>query len=184
VGEATRGAVFLDRDGTVIADRHYLRREEEVVLLPGAAAAVARLNRAGVPVLLVTNQSGIGRGLLTEEHFRAVQRRLVELLRREGAHLDGVYHCPHAPDEGCACRKPAPGLFQRAAREHGVDPRRSAFVGDRLRDVEPGIRLGGRSLLIVAESTPVAEREGMEGVEVVDTLPEAVDRLLRRAGDD
>ncbi|HEX7239268.1 MAG TPA: HAD-IIIA family hydrolase, partial [Longimicrobiaceae bacterium] len=103
-----RPAVFLDRDGTVIHDAHYLADPEGVRLLPGAAEAVARLNRAGVPVVLVTNQSGIGRGLFSEADFRAVQDRVEALLAAGGARIDAVYHCPHAPDADppCDCRKP------------------------------------------------------------------------------
>jgi D-glycero-D-manno-heptose 1,7-bisphosphate phosphatase len=143
-----RPGVFLDRDGTIIEDIGYLADPAGVMLLPGAAEAIARINRAGVPVIVVTNQSGIGRGLYGEEHFWATQRRMEELLAREGARVDAVYHCPHAPEQGCECRKPRAALFLRAAAEHGLDPTRSWFAGDRLRDVLPGIRLGGTGILV------------------------------------
>lgn len=177
-GSAARAAVFLDRDGTVIEDRHYLGDPAGVALLPGAGEAVARLNQAGLPALLVTNQSGIGRGYFAEEDFLAVQRRLAELLAAHGARLDGVYHCPHAPDREppCDCRKPSPGLFRRAARDTGVALERSFFVGDRLRDVAPALELGGTGILVSAGGGP---HEPMpEGIERVGSLREAVERVL------
>jgi D-glycero-D-manno-heptose 1,7-bisphosphate phosphatase len=148
VGAPLRPGVFLDRDGTIIEDLGYLSAPAGVVLRPGAGEAIARMNRAGLPVIVVTNQSGIGRGLYGEEQFLATQRRMEELLAREGASVTAVYHCPHSPEAGCDCRKPRDGLFRRAAAEHELDPARSFFAGDRLRDVLPGIRLGGRGILL------------------------------------
>jgi D-glycero-D-manno-heptose 1,7-bisphosphate phosphatase len=177
---STRPGVFLDRDGTVIEDRHYLADPEGVALLPGAAAAIARLNRAGLPVLLVTNQSGIGRGYFTEADFEAVQRRVISLLTAEGARLDGVYYCPHAPQAfpTCDCRKPATGLFLRAAEEHGIDPGRSLFVGDRLRDVLPARTFGGSAYLVRGDTDEVEEAGLPAWVWAVGSLAEAVDRAL------
>ncbi|MFL5384225.1 MAG: D-glycero-alpha-D-manno-heptose-1,7-bisphosphate 7-phosphatase [Longimicrobiaceae bacterium] len=177
---AARAAVFLDRDGTLIHDRHYLSDPAGVELLPGAAEAVARLNRAGLFVVLVTNQSGIGRGLYGEDEYRAVHARLVELLAAEGARLDADYHCtlaPDAPDPG-AMRKPGAGMFLRAAREHGLDPAAAWYVGDRARDVAPAEALGGRGILVRgAQTEPDAARS--PGVAaVVDSLAEAVDLIL------
>jgi D-glycero-D-manno-heptose 1,7-bisphosphate phosphatase len=169
------GAVFLDRDGTVIEDRHYLGDPDGVVLLPTAAAAIRRLNRAGVPAILVTNQSGIGRGLFSEADCQAVQHRLDALLAAEGAALDGVFHCPHAPDgPACECRKPLPGLFLRAAREHGLDLARSAFVGDRLRDVVPAAEWGGTPILVGSPRHRDDDGEPPPGSHVVPTLEDAV----------
>jgi D-glycero-D-manno-heptose 1,7-bisphosphate phosphatase len=175
-----RPAVFLDRDGTVIHDAHYLADPAGVRLLPGAAEAVARLNRVGLPVVLVTNQSGIGRGYFSEADFQAVQEALVRLLAKRGARLDAVYHCPHAPDHQppCDCRKPEPGLFLRAARELRVDPARSWYVGDRVRDVAPAGRLGGTGILLRG---PAGEGETPPpGVGVAGSLAEAVERILVR----
>jgi histidinol-phosphate phosphatase family protein len=174
-------AVFLDRDGTIIHDAHYLADPAGVRLLPGAAEAVARLNAAGIPVVVVTNQSGIGRGYFTEADFRAVQARVEELLAAEGAKVDAVYHCPHAPDEEppCACRKPGVGLFLRAAEEHGLDPARSWYVGDRLRDLAPAERLGGRGILVRAGAEHGEAERAPAHVAVVDGLREAVELVLR-----
>jgi len=186
-GPASRRAVFLDRDGTVIHDRHYLGDPDGVELLPTAAAAIARFNRAGIPVLLVTNQSGIGRGMFSEADFQAVQRRIEELLAEHGARLDGVYHCPHAPDAGppCECRKPAPGLFVRAAREHDLDLAQCAFVGDRARDLEPALLFGGLPVLVrAAIGSQHAHEDLPVGTQVVDTLEAAVPLVLPAAVSD
>jgi D-glycero-D-manno-heptose 1,7-bisphosphate phosphatase len=170
-------ALFLDRDGTLIEDRHYLADPAGVALIPGAGEALARIGQAGIPVVVVTNQSGIGRGLFGEEEFRAVQRRLEEELAAHGARLDAVYHCPHAPDADppCDCRKPLPGLFQRAARDLELELEGSWFVGDRLRDVLPGLELGGRAALLV---TGDAGEAAPEGVPVFSAWEPLADALL------
>lgn len=168
-------AAFLDRDGTVVRDPGYPSDPESVALLPGAAEAIAALNARGIPVVIVTNQSGIGRGLYAESDFRAVQRAVERRLAEAGARLDAVYHCPHDPErERCGCRKPATGLFRRAARELGLDLGRSLYVGDRARDVLPGLRLGGRAYLVRGgEDGPPPP-----GCGIVDDLREAVRRAL------
>jgi D-glycero-D-manno-heptose 1,7-bisphosphate phosphatase len=174
-----RPAVFLDRDGTIIEDRDYLADPAGVSLLPGAAQAIQRLNRAGVPAIVVTNQSGIGRGYFGEADYAAVAARMVQLLLAGDAVLDGCYHCPHAPDGNppCNCRKPEAGLFLRAAAEHGIDLARSFYIGDRLRDVLPGVRAGGRGFII--EMGPEREnRELPDGVARVGSLEEAVGQVL------
>lgn len=174
-----RRAVFLDRDGTVIADRHYLSDPAGVELLPGAAEAVRRLNREGFAAVLVTNQSGIGRGYHSEDDYRAVHRRLVELLAREDARLDGAYFCPLAPDapDPDALRKPGAGMFRRAAAELGLDLPGSWFVGDRLRDVLPARELGGRAVLVRSDQSEDPAAAGWPELEVADTLSEAVRRI-------
>jgi D-glycero-D-manno-heptose 1,7-bisphosphate phosphatase len=146
-----RPAVFLDRDGTLIEDRHYLRDPDLVQLLPGAADAVRRLNAAAIPAVVVTNQSGIARGLLTEADYAATARRLDELLAGEDARLDGHYHCPHLPGVTgpCDCRKPGPLLYERAARDLDLDLAASWWVGDRERDLEAADRFGGRAILVL-----------------------------------
>jgi histidinol-phosphate phosphatase family protein len=174
-----RPAVFLDRDGTLIHDRHYLSDPAGVELLPGAGEAIARLNRAGRFVVLVTNQSGIGRGWFSEDDYQAVHRRLLELLAEQGARPDADYHCPlspDAPDPG-AMRKPGPGMFLRAAREHGLDLAASWYVGDRDRDVAPARELGVRSAQTEADAGAADN-----SIAIVDSLAEAVDLILAEVG--
>jgi D-glycero-D-manno-heptose 1,7-bisphosphate phosphatase len=145
--------------------------------------AIARLNRAGLFVVLATNQSGIGRGRFGEEEYRAVHARLVALLAAEGAWLDADYHCPLAPDapDPEAMRKPGAGMFLRAAREHGLDPAASWYVGDRARDVAPAEVLGGRGILVRGAQTE-PDAAGARGVAaVVDSLAEAADLILADA---
>lgn len=150
-----RRAVFLDRDGTLIEDVSYLRDPAQVHLLPGAAGAVRRLNEAGLLAIVATNQSGIARGLLTEEDYLAAERRVDELLAGRGARLDAHYHCPHLPeiDGPCRCRKPGPLLYELASERFGLDLGASWWVGDRLRDVEASRLFGGRGILV--DSGPV-----------------------------
>ena len=148
-------AVFIDRDGTLNEEVEYLSRPEDVVLVPGAAQAVARLNAAGIPVLVVTNQAGIGRGMYGWPEFQAVTQRIGELLAEAGAHLDGVYAAPHHPlglgeyrHPDHPDRKPNPGLLLRAAAEHGVDLARSWMIGDKALDLEAGRNAGCRVALV------------------------------------
>lgn len=153
---SSRPAVFLDRDGTLIEERHYLGDPAGVRLLPGVADAVRRLNAAGLPAVVVTNQSGIARGLFTEADYQATALRLEELLAREGARIDAHYHCPHLPEVSgpCDCRKPGPLLYQLAARDLALDLGRSWWVGDRLRDIEAATRFGGHGMLVLTGAGP------------------------------
>jgi histidinol-phosphate phosphatase family protein len=174
-------AVFLDRDGTLIEDAGYLADPGGVQLLPRAAAAVARFNRAGLPVIVVTNQSGIARGLLSEPQYRATERRLDELLGAEGARIDAHYFCPHHPDLSgpCDCRKPAPLLYRRAAERFGIDLPASWWVGDRLRDVRPAEALGGRGILVLTgEGSAESRHPEARGVQVAADLAAAAEIIL------
>jgi len=150
-GEFRPTTAFLDRDGTLIRDTGYVADPADVELLSGAAEAVRLLNEAGVPVVIVTNQSGIGRGYLDASAFRAVQARLESLLAEAGAWIDGTYYCPHAPAEGCECRKPGLGLYVIAAATLGVEMKGALYAGDRTRDVLPALSLGGMGMLVAGE---------------------------------
>lgn len=173
-------AVFFDRDGTLMRDVDFASRPEQVELLPGAAHAVRSLSDGGWVVLLVTNQSGIGRGLLTPDDYARVHARLVELLAGEGARLAGAYHCPHAPEEGCDCRKPGTGMFQLAAREHDIDLPASWCIGDRWRDVAPAQALGATGLLVPSDATPAEDLERARAANLLaPSLAEAVLRVQR-----
>lgn len=178
-GDSMRPAVFLDRDGTLIVDRHYLADPAGVELLPGAAEAVARLNAAGWLVVLATNQSGIGRGYFTEEAYAAVHARLVGELARHGARLDAAYHSPDVEDgDDDADRKPGAGMFLRAGRELGVDLTRSWWIGDRARDVAAAGRFGARGFVVCSPGTEAEATAGMPWVAPVRSVTEAVDQLL------
>lgn len=173
--------VFLDRDGTIIEDMHFISRPEDVRVLPGAAGAIARLNGAGIPVVVVTNQSGIGRGYFGIAEYEQVAERITAELAKSGARIDAVYYCPHAPGDAdpCRCRKPGTAMFDSALAKFGIPGSRAAFVGDRVRDVSPALSFGGSGYLIVSDQTTPedvewAEREAM----TVKSLGEAVDRML------
>ena len=156
-----RLAVFLDRDGTIIEDAGYLRDPAGVRLLPGAADAIKRLNASGFLAIVVTNQSGIARGLLTLDQYRATERRVDELLTLQGARLDAHYFCPHVPELSgpCDCRKPGSLLYRQAAERFGIDLPRSWWVGDRMRDVLPAESFGARGILVL---TGAGESEKVE----------------------
>lgn len=141
--------ILLDRDGTVIVDRHYLAHPGGVELLPGAGEALARLARTGADLYLVTNQSGIGRGYYAEADFQAVQARLLELLIPYVAPITDTAHCPHPPEAGCNCRKPGIGLFTRLALAHGLDPAATAVIGDKACDIAFGLALGAPLTILV-----------------------------------
>jgi histidinol-phosphate phosphatase family protein len=165
-------AVLLDRDGTLVVNVPYNGDPDSVEPMPGAREAVARLRAAGVPMAVVTNQSGIGRGVVTAGQVAAVNRRIEELLGPLGPWI----LCPHRPDEGCACRKPAPGLLREAARTLGVDPSRCAVVGDIGADVDAARAVGARPVLVPNEETLRGEVEAAP--EVARDLHEAVDLLI------
>ena len=176
-----RPAAFLDRDGTIIRDTEYLRDPEQVELLPGAAQAIRRLNDAGWPVIVVTNQSGIARGLLTEQDYERVRMRVDRAIADAAeAKIDATYHCPHHPDltGPCDCRKPGVKLYESAAREHDLDLKRSWYVGDRIRDVAPGDQFGGQSVVLLVDSTPDGDRAAAVNRRTAASLAEAVDFIL------
>ena len=172
-------AVFLDRDGTIIEDAHYLSKPEQVRLLAGAGEAIARINAAMVPAIVITNQSGIGRGIFTDQDHRRITDRLNELLAENGARIDATYHCPHRPDEACECRKPGTLLFRNAAADQGIELAGALYIGDRFRDVEPGITLGGHGVLIPSPETPAADTlAAVNQARVAPSLAVALDWFL------
>ena len=188
-----RPAVFLDRDGTLVDELGFLDDPDRLRLLPGASEAVRRLNGAGFFVALVTNQSGIARGLFTEERLAAIHERLELVLAREGARLDAIAYCPHHPDEGeppyrrrCVCRKPEPGLILQLLSRHGLDPAASWVVGDAVRDIQAGARaeLGGRILVATGKGEDERLRlpdDLASSTDYVEDLTAAVDRILEAA---
>lgn len=179
----SRRAAFLDRDGTLIEDAVYLADADRVRLLHGAVAAVRSLNDHDVLVIVVTNQSGIAQGLLTEAQYEATRDRLVNLMKDGGARIDATFHCPHYPAVSgpCECRKPGTLLYRRAAEEFGIDLAASLYVGDRDRDVAPGVAFGGFARLVPSPSTPdtdldLARERGL----LATSLGESVEAYLQQ----
>lgn len=181
----TRPALFIDRDGTIIADAHYPSLASQVRLLPGAASAIAHANRAGVLVIVVTNQSGIARGMITLAQYEGVRARMDTLLVTAGARVDATFHCPHWPDVSgpCDCRKPGLGMYRSASAQFAIDLPRSAYIGDRWRDVEPALATGGFGVLVPGTESSEADVEAArtnvsERVRIAASLGEAVDMSL------
>ena len=138
----SRCAAFLDRDGVINVDNGYIGKAEEFELMPGAIDMLAELRFLGYSLVVVTNQSGIGRGLFSEDDYSRVNGRMNRLLAKRGIALDGVYHCPHAPDDGCDCRKPKPGLILKASQDLDIDISRSILIGDKQSDIDAGRSAG------------------------------------------
>jgi D-glycero-D-manno-heptose 1,7-bisphosphate phosphatase len=178
-----RRAAFLDRDGTLIEDAIYLADADRVRLLPGVVPAVRALNDRDVLVIVVTNQSGIAQGLLTEAQYEATRDRLVKLLRDAGARIDATFHCPHYPaiNGPCECRKPGTLLYRRAADQFDIDLAASLYVGDRDRDVAPGLSFGGFARLVPSPSTPESDldRARERGI-LATSLGESVDEYVKK----
>lgn len=183
-----QAAVFLDRDGTMIEDVGYLDALSQVSIYPWTVDAIRMLNRAGLRVVVVTNQSGIARGMFSEAFVGETHRHLDARLAAGGARLEAYYYCPHHPDgrvaaytRACDCRKPGPGMIERAVRDLGVDPRRSFVVGDTWRDVQLGRAVGARTILVRTGMGAVEERQPPDGVAadaVVDNLAAATAWIL------
>jgi len=181
-----RPAVFLDRDGTIIEHVHYLADPAQVRLLPDAAGALRRLQGAGYALVVITNQSAIGRGMITVEQYEAVDAKVRRQFLEEGVTFDGAYYCPDVPDVDDPTvvthldRKPGPGMLLRASLELGLDPSRSWMVGDMISDVLAGQSAGCQGSLLVRTGKRVAD-EGPAGVSysIVDDLPAAADLILR-----
>jgi D-glycero-D-manno-heptose 1,7-bisphosphate phosphatase len=187
-----RPAVFVDRDGTLIEEVGYLDRVERVQLFPWSAAAIRALNHAGIPIVLITNQSGVARGFFTEAVVDEVHRHIGRLLEAGGAHLDAYYYCPHHRDGkiaeyavACDCRKPGRGLVDRAIRELGVDAAESFTVGDRWLDIALARNIGGRGVLVRTGYGADEEHRPPDGLSadvVVNNLVEATSWILETIG--
>jgi histidinol-phosphate phosphatase family protein len=143
-----RPAIFLDRDGTINEEVHYLSHPDQVRLISGAAEAITVLRAAGYLIVVITNQSGLSRRFFTQETLDKIHARLRHELARDDAWLNGIYVCPHHPDDGCDCRKPGSRLFQEAAHDHGIDLTRSLMIGDRATDLLSARNLNMRGILV------------------------------------
>lgn len=171
-------AIFLDRDGTVLAEKGYVTTPDDVELLPGAAGAIRGFKEAGWAVFVVSNQGCVAKGLITEGELADINLRMIAMLGAEGAAVDGVYCCPHHPEGSvaefavdCDCRKPKAGLLLRAAEEHGVELAESVMAGDTMRDLEAGRAAGVRlTALVLTGHGAATHGKGFQGDLVVDDL--------------
>jgi D-glycero-D-manno-heptose 1,7-bisphosphate phosphatase len=173
-------AVFLDRDGVInrkAPEGGYITRWEDMHFLPDVAGAIHLLNRAGLLVIVVSNQRCVAKGLLTIRELESLHRRMREKLAEDGARIDGIYYCPHEYDPPCDCRKPAPGMLLEAARSHQIDLAASWMIGDTAIDIQAGKNAGCRTALLL-------NNEGVSnGADVVArSLPDAVEQILQRDG--
>ncbi|MCX5722235.1 MAG: lipopolysaccharide heptosyltransferase II [Nitrospirae bacterium] len=172
--------VFLDRDGTLNYDPGYLSIAADLKLLAGVGPALARLKRAGAKLVVVTNQSGVGRGLFTLKDLEAIHARLEGLLEQEDAALDAIYFCPHHPDDGCHCRKPNVGMVERAVSELQLDLRRSYLIGDHARDIQLAKRVGAKAVLL---TSALVDEQALEMLRAEQAMPDAVAPSMTEAVD-
>lgn len=189
--ETMKRAVFVDRDGAICKEVGYMSEPSQFELLPGAAHAIGILNRSGLKTIVVTNQSGIARGYFSEDQLAAIHRHMTGLLGESGAHLDGIYYCPHHPQGTidsytitCDCRKPAPGLLRRAAFEHGLELSRSYLIGDKITDMECARRAGMKGILVLTgygalEQRTITESPLMQPAFIADDLLAAVTWIIQ-----
>ena len=177
-------AAFIDRDGTMVLDKHYLADPRGLDVIPTVPEGIKKLNDANVPVIVITNQSGIARGKFDEATLELIHQRLFEILEDSGAIVNGIYYCPHMPNAGCDCRKPKPGMLLRAKEEHGFDLRRSYVIGDRMLDIEMAHNVGAIGVLVPEPGDQYhVDSEIEASKEMPDmkkaTFLEAVDWILR-----
>ena len=166
-----RRFVVLDRDGTIIVERHYLSEPHQVELIPDAASGLRQLTEIGLGLVVITNQSGIARGFFSKADIHLIHQRLCELLEAEGVRLNGIYFCPHRPEDNCPCRKPRTGLLELAAKELCFEPQASFVIGDKASDIELGQRVGATTFLVrtgygaqVAADTMVTPDYAVDGL--------------------
>jgi len=187
-------AVFLDRDGTVNEEVDFLTSPRDLHLIPRSAEAIRMANELGLRVLIVTNQSGVARGLLTEDELGGVHRALIAKLAEEHATVDRIYYCPHHPTEGpdgyrteCDCRKPGTGMIRRAVDDFGIDPARSYVIGDRTVDVEMAKNAGAHPILVLTgygkSEKELCERDGIPLDYVASDLFDAMTFVSRHLGE-
>lgn len=174
--------VILDRDGVINEDSDaYIKSIDEWIPIPGSLQAIARLNRAGFSVVVVTNQSGIARGLFSLDTLASIHQFMIDCVAAEGGVIDAVFFCPHGPQDHCTCRKPLPGLLHEVAKRFGVSLERVPAIGDSLRDLQAARAVGARPILVrtgKGERT-IAKGTGLDGVEIYSNLAAAANALLQ-----
>jgi D-glycero-D-manno-heptose 1,7-bisphosphate phosphatase len=172
VSSAGARAVILDRDGTIVVDRDYLEDPGQLEFLPGALEGMRLLRERGHPLVVVTNQSGVGRGRFSLARLQEIHARLLRMAQEGGAAIDAIYYCPHRPEENCACRKPQPTLVRQAAARLGFEPSAAVVIGDKSSDIELGRNLGALTMLI-SESGRARDEQPVTADYVVRNLLEA-----------
>ena len=176
--EMKRRFVVLDRDGTLIEECSYLSDPDQVKLIPGAAAALRRLKALGLGVVVVTNQSAVGRGFFGEKRLEEIHHRLREILESEGVQLDGLYYCPHKPEDECGCRKPHIGLMKKASEELSFDLHNSFVIGDKISDIQMGRQAGAVTFLVqTGYGTQAVADPSLAADHVVADLAEAAGKI-------
>lgn len=177
-----RRFVVLDRDGTIIVERNYLSDPNQVELIPGAARGLRKLGEMGFGLVVITNQSAVGRGFFDRARLDHIHRQLRGLLAKDAVYLDGIYFCPHRPEDGCPCRKPRPGLIELAAKELDFDPQASFVIGDKACDIELGQYIGATTFLVRTGYGAQVTAEGKVSPDyVVDDVTSAatvIERLI------
>jgi D-glycero-D-manno-heptose 1,7-bisphosphate phosphatase len=174
--DSRNNTIILDRDGTIVIDRGYLADPDRLEFMPGAAEALRWLWERGYQLVVITNQSGVGRGLFTIECVEAMNARLRAMIEQAGAKLTKIYFCPHSPEADCECRKPRLALMEQAATELHFDPHRSVVIGDRDSDIEFGVRAGARTILISSELPKASGR--VEATLTAPSLMEAARSII------
>jgi histidinol-phosphate phosphatase family protein len=178
-------AAFLDRDGTLIFDKNYLSSPNQVKLYSYSAQSINKLRKAGFKIIVVTNQSGIARGMFGEKELKKVNKKFIALLKEQGAKIDALYFCPHIDENRCDCRKPKTGMVLRAAKEHNIDLEKSYTVGDSIRDYLLGYNCGGKGILVLSGHGKKQQKQIKEQktkpLAVCRTLKEAANLIIRDA---
>ncbi len=185
-------AIFMDRDGTVSYEVGYVNHLDRYEIMAGSAEAIAKINSSNFLAVVITNQAGVARGYFKEELVAKVHEKLKRLLAAKGAHLDGIYYCPHHPDVGeppyrqrCSCRKPEPGMILRAQKDLDIDLSGSYIIGDSIKDIQTGINAGVRGILLLTgygrgEYEHASEGWTVRPIHIAENLADAVDWILER----
>ncbi|MBW1823854.1 MAG: HAD family hydrolase [Deltaproteobacteria bacterium] len=189
-----KGAVFMDRDGTISEEVGYLNELDQLRLIPKSVEAIKLINESGLMAIVITNQSGVARGYFTEEMVHRVHEKMEKLLDERDVHLDGIYHCPHHPEgvvesyrKTCNCRKPASGLLKKASKDHGIDLAASYIVGDKLIDIELAYKVGAKGILVLTgygkdELEKINDVPEIRPAYVADTLFDAAKWIINDLG--
>lgn len=166
--------VLLDRDGTIIVEKDHVTHPDQVELIPNAADALIKLKSLGMGIIVITNQSVVGRGCISLSDLEAIHTRMLYLLSDGGEVIDGIYFCPHTVENNCNCRKPKPGLIERASKEHNFDPTLSFVIGDNKADMELGKNIGATTILVRTGYGKQVEKQNIRPDYVVDNLKAAL----------